>query len=259
MIDLRSEARRGARVAAFGTLTTGMLGTFVLHERLGGEADRRARRERYLHVWSGALIDLFGIRLQVVDESAGAGGLLAPDGPHGRLVVANHRSTIDIGLLLHVFGGHMVSREDLAHWPLIGRAAKSVETIFVDRESTTSGVQAIRQMSRYLEMRRSVTVFPEGTTFPDDEVRPFHKGAFVAAKAADARILPVGLAYASGADAAYVEETFVEHLGRIAAARETRVALVVGPPLAPRANASRTAEAARDAVADLVRRARALL
>ena len=44
-----------------------------------------------------------------------------------------------------------------------------------------------------------------------------------------------------------------------AAGRETRVALVVGSPLAPRANASRTADAARDAVAELVRRARALL
>lgn len=258
MRGLRSEVRRARRVAAFGALTSAMLATYLAHDRLAGEAERRARRERYLHVWSGALIRLFGIDLRVIDESGGAGGALPAGATRGRLVVANHRSTIDIGLMLHAFGGHMVSRDDLSRWPLIGPAAASVETIFVDRESTTSGVQAIRTMARYLAMGRSVTVFPEGTTYPDDEVRPFHKGAFVAAKSADAVILPVGLAY-GGADAAYVDETFSEHLGRLAATKVTRVGMVVGPPVTPRANAERTAQAARDVVADLVTRARAIV
>jgi 1-acyl-sn-glycerol-3-phosphate acyltransferase len=180
----------------------------------------------------------------------------------GRLLVANHRSMIDIGVLLREFGGHVVSRDDLANWPLVGAAARSVGTVFVDRSSATSGVHAIREMARLLEAGRLVSVFPEGTTFPDDEVRPFHKGAFVAAKIADAEILPVGIAYEpyEGAEsAAFVDETFVAHLSRLAGAPRTRVAIAIGEPMRIATNAERTARAARDRVADLVRTARAHL
>ena len=66
-------------------------------------------------------------------------GQVAPAPDRGRLVVANHRSTIDIAILLRAFGGRMVSREDLSGWPLLGAAARSVGTIFVDRDDAMSG------------------------------------------------------------------------------------------------------------------------
>lgn len=254
-VDARSRVRRGARVAAFGALTSAMLGTFLSHQSMTPPPRRYALRERYIRRWSRLLLAMFGVEALVEGEAAATPR--TDDKPRGRLIVSNHRSAIDIGLLLREFGGHLVSREDLSRWPLIGAAARSVETVFVDRESTTSGVHAIRAMARLLETGRTVSVFAEGTTFSDDEVRPFHKGAFVAAKMAGAEIVPVGLAYEGGA--AFGDESFMRHMARIAATRTTRVAMVIGEPIPPEKNAERAMRRTHERVSELVRRARARL
>jgi 1-acyl-sn-glycerol-3-phosphate acyltransferase len=150
----------------------------------------------------------------------------------GRLVVANHRSTADILVLLRAFGGHMVSRGDLTRWPLVGAAARAVGTLFVERSNAVSGAQAVRAIRDRLAEGHTVIVFPEGTTFPDDEVRPFHTGAFIGAVRGGAEILPVGLAYGKGSGAAFVNESFPAHLARMAAARPSKVVMCVGEPLA---------------------------
>ena len=103
------------------------------------------------------------------------------DGTTGRMVVSNHRSMLDILVLLAAFGGHLLSRDDLARWPVIGRLAPYAGTLYVDRSSTASGSAAMLAMISRLREGRSLTVFPEGTTYPDDTVRDFHAGAFAAA------------------------------------------------------------------------------
>ena len=109
--------------------------------------------------------------------------------------MTNHRSAIDIGVVLATFGGTMVSRADLASWPVVGAAARAVGTVFVDRSSAKSGAATIRAIQKHLEEGQTINLFPEGTTFDGDEVRPFHGGAFVSAVRAEAEVLPVGLAY----------------------------------------------------------------
>ncbi len=129
----------------------------------------------------------------------------------------------------------MVSRADLAGWPLIGFAARSVGTVFVDRADAASGASALRSMRTHLAAGSSVIVFPEGTTFPDDEVRPFQPGAFVAAARAGVDVLPVGLAYETGSGAAFFGEAFTAHLAR-------------WPPPSPRASPCAWARSSRPAV-----------
>jgi 1-acyl-sn-glycerol-3-phosphate acyltransferase len=103
-----------------------------------------------------------------------------------------------------------------------------------------------------------VIVFPEGTTFPDDEVRPFRAGAFVAALRSGADVVPVGLAYAHGSGAAFVNESFPAHLARVAAAKPSRVAVCVGQPIAigEKARAAPVRDAAQAEVQRLVLEAR---
>lgn len=251
-----AHVRSALRIGAFVSLTTSMLGVYRTHDRLTPEAARYALRERYMKRWCTMLLTLFGVEVTHVGAPP---PMRSPPGPErgtGRLLVSNHRSTIDILLLLREFGGHIVSRDDLADWPLIGAAARSVGTVFVDRSSATSGVHAIREMARLMESGRLVSVFPEGTTFSGDDVHPFHKGAFVAAKMADVEILPVGIAYEGGSNAAFLDESFAQHFARLTGAPKTRVALAIGEPMRIEANAERTARAARDRVQDLVARAR---
>jgi 1-acyl-sn-glycerol-3-phosphate acyltransferase len=253
--SIAQQGRQVGRIVMFGALTAGMLPGLLLHEGITkGERQDEVRR-RWVAVWAAALLRVFGVRA-VVRGDANTGGPPA----RGRLVVANHRSTADVLLLLHTFGGRMVSRADLAGWPLVGAAARAVGTLFVDRANASSGAVLVRTLRSRLTAGDTVIVFPEGTTFPDDDVRPFHAGAFVAAARTDAIVVPVGLAYESGSGAAFVGETFPAHLARMAAASPSRVALCVGPSLAARTSrSSELRDAARVEVQRLVHEARAIV
>jgi len=243
--------RRAARLGGFVAITSAMLPAFALRHALARPRDRDRVRDAWVGVWSGSLLRLFGIEVDLATEPHASSA-------RGRLVVANHRSAIDIAVLLRSFGGHMVSRADLSGWPLVGPAARSVGTIFVDRSSTTSGAGAIRDIKRNLDEGQTVILFPEGTTFEGDVVRPFHPGAFIAVLRTDAEIVPVGVAYPAGSETAFVNESFTRHLTRMAGAEPTRVVVRVGEPIAvpPSARAKELASTSRDAVQQLVAAAR---
>ena len=236
----RRELRRAARIAGFGAVTAAMLPAFLARQLMARTEQHTGVRNRWVGAWCGALLDLFGVRVLVRvagssdakggATSAGALPALPPD--RGHLIVANHRSTADILVLLRAFGGHMVSRADVARWPLVGRGARSVGTVFVDRSDAVSGASAVRTIRTLLARSETVIVFAEGTTFAGDDVRPFHAGAFVAALRSGADVVPVGLAYATGSGAAFVNETFGAHLARVAAADPSQVAMCVGEPIA---------------------------
>ena len=107
----------------------------------------------------------------------------------------------------------------------------------------------------------TVIVFPEGTTFPGDEVRPFQAGAFVAALHSGADIIPVGLAYSTGSGAAFVNESFPAHLGRMAAADPSAVAMCMGAPIVigKKARGARLRDDAHAEVQRLVHEARRMV
>ena len=263
----RQQLRRAGRIAAFGALTSAMLPAFLAHERLAPAADRDRVRERWVAAWCGGLLCLFGVHVltrRQVSGSAGAwsspGSAVPPPG-RGHLVVANHRSTADILVLLRAFGGHMVSRADLARWPLVGVAARAVGTVFVDRSDAVSGANAVRAIRDRLAEGHTVIVFPEGTTFPGDTVRPFHAGAFVAALRSGADIIPVGLAYGTGSGAAFVNESFPAHLARMAAASPSEVVMSVGEPITIRekARAAQLRDRAHAEVQRMVHEARKMV
>jgi 1-acyl-sn-glycerol-3-phosphate acyltransferase len=253
LVSLRQQVRRAARIAGFGALTTAMLPGFAAHEALTGIDERAVVRARWVGAWCSALLRMFGLRVLLR-------GTLPPRG-RGHLIVANHRSTADILILLRAFGGVMVSRSDLAGWPLVGAAARAVGTVFVDRSDAVSGASAVRAIRTRLVQGEHVIVFPEGTTFAGDEVRPFHAGAFVAALHSGADIVPVGIAYGTGSGVAFVNESFGAHLARVAAADPSRVAMCVGAPIPipEKARAAALRDRAHEAVQDLVGSARLLV
>lgn len=233
-------------------MTGAMLPSFLLRMRATTDDDRDRVREQWVRSWARTLLQLFAI--EVVVE-----GAEPARSRRGRLVVSNHRSAIDIGVLLANFGGTMVSRADLASWPLVGQAARAAGTVFVDRQSTKSRAGTIRAIQQHLEEGHTIVLFPEGTTFDGDEVRPFQGGSFIAAARAGAEIVPAGIAYPSSSGAAFVHETFPAHLARIAASDPTRMVLAIGAPILPSADEKASALTARvhEDVARLVARARA--
>lgn len=255
-VGIKGRARQLSRASAFLGVTGVMLPAFLARIRATTDDDRDEVRDRWVKRWARALLEIFSVDV-VLD------GVLPPptrSGTRGRLVVTNHRSAIDVGVLLATFGGTMVSRADLSSWPIIGAAARSVGTIFVNRSRAESGAATIRAVQQHLETGKTIHIFPEGTTFDGDEVRPFHGGAFVSAVRAEAEILPVGLAYPKNSGAAFVNETFPQHLARMSRAGATRMVASIGEPFVARRE-HRAAEVSRRAhreVAALVGRARGI-
>jgi 1-acyl-sn-glycerol-3-phosphate acyltransferase len=219
--------RQAYRASGFLGLTAGMLPIYLAHYDKVSEEEKETVRDLWVRRWARALLSLFSIECVV------RGSVPPPTrkGERGRLIVSNHRSTIDIGVLLATFGGTMVSRSDLAEWPIVGAAARSVVTVFVDRSNAESGAATIRSIQKRLEEGATIILFPEGTTYDGDEIRPFFGGAFIAASRAGAEVLPVGLAYPKDSGAAFLNETFGEHLSRMAKSTSTRMALVAGDPI----------------------------
>jgi lyso-ornithine lipid O-acyltransferase len=237
------------RTAAFVGYTSGTLAAYEVHERLVKRPLRPALLDTYRRRYCRDALRLFGVHPLPHTPPP------APNGP--RLVVANHRSVIDIPLLLRLFGGHVLSRADVDNWPLLGRVARRAGTIFVDRSSHVSGASALRTIRRQLREGHTVIVFPEGTTHRGDQVRPFRAGAFAAAKGMDVEVLPVGLAYRDGTE--FVGMPFGAHLVSIAERAHTPVAVAVGEPLPRGLGSAELAVCAREAVQALVHQARGQL
>jgi 1-acyl-sn-glycerol-3-phosphate acyltransferase len=237
------------RLVGLGAATLAWLSAATLHESLVPKPQRGPIFQRYMKRWGHSLVYRTGGRVFLTPGSV----VPAQVGP--RLVVANHRSPFDIGILLSLFGGHALSRADLAGWPVLGVAAQRAGTIFVDRSKADSGASAIRAIHKKLKERASILVFPEGSTFDGDEVRPFKPGAFTALRGLGAQIVPVGLAYDRGAE--WVNESFVAHVLRVADRPRTRCVVAIGEPIAADGKPHELAEAMHERVQTLVHQARA--
>lgn len=226
-----------------------MLAALTVEHRVRPVSDERL--DAYVRSWAKSLLRLLHVDLKL-DAAPGA----FEKGGAPRLVVANHRSTVDILLMLHLFGGNLLARGDMAHWPAIGVLARRAGTLFVDREDPASGAAAVQSMRERLRRGTTVCVFPEGTTFPGDEVREFQAGAFIAVAREKGLVTPVGIAYETR-DAIYGDEPVGDHMRRIAKSASIRVAVAVGAPFSTAGEGVRSlAERARSEVQALVVRAR---
>jgi 1-acyl-sn-glycerol-3-phosphate acyltransferase len=165
-------------------------------------------------------------------------------------------SGADIPAAFTTVAAHAISRHDLAHWPLIGGGSRRIGTLFVDRASRRSGATVLKQIQQALERGEGILMFPEGTAFPGDEVREFKPGAFKSAERAGAQVVPVGIAYDDPA-AYYGDESFMDHMKRIASMPRLRVAMELGEPLVMDTESSiELKDQAREQVEQLVAKAR---
>ncbi|MEQ8839243.1 MAG: lysophospholipid acyltransferase family protein, partial [Lacipirellulaceae bacterium] len=196
--------------------------TIVLYG--GMRLDRLLRRKtaaiefvnKWVPRWAGSFLWLFGIELHREGPFFSDDQLYPGKGEAGagRIFVANHRSSVDVPIMMHLCAGHAISRHDLANWPLFGSLGKQIGTLYVDRSSRRSGAEVLGQVDESLKKGEGVIMFPEGTSYLGDEVHAFRPGAFKAAERAEAEIVPVAIAYEDD-NAHYYHEKFTTHLMRI--------------------------------------------
>jgi len=243
-----SKVRAVLRAGAFAGFSAGILTAYETRRAITPESGQEQLANLYRARLSNGLLRVFGAELLVHGEPMIKGGAL---------VVANHQSALDIGVMLSLFQAVLVSRHDVADWPLLGRLAKHGDTIFVDRQDRRSGAAALREIRKRAKEGRAVVAFPEGGTFPGDSVHEFHPGAFAAVRSLDIPIIPVGLAYSPAVP--YEQESFAKHIAKIAARPRTQIAIHQGEPLPRGLDARSAAKTARAQVAELVIDARRTL
>lgn len=233
------------RVSAVTTLVRAMRCAAVLVR--GSTVFARARffstvnRQRIARRWSCLLIAALGIRLEV------RGWTPADRGPVGVLHVANHISWIDNLALLATFPLPAVAKREVAHWPMIGRFARGLGTIFIDRDRPRSLPGDVERVSDVLRSGTGVLVTPEGTTWCGARMGRFRPAMFQAAIDTGAAVRPVAIRYGTEdgrptSAAAFVgPDSFVRSLRRVIATRGLVVEVHSLPTLPARISTDRRA------------------
>merc|ERR1719188_1526966 len=164
-----------------------------------------------------------GIVPSVVYEALDAAGARTAS-PHGAepasaedvrqapLLVSNHTSYLD-GLVLAACLGfpRVVAMAGSRKVPIVGKLMEEMDCVFVDRssnDSRRSTLEAITQhCASWTPGRRSMMIFPEGTTSNGQGLLPFRRGAF----AAGLPVRPVILVYTGQWDPASTTYRATEH------------------------------------------------
>ena len=113
----------------------------------------------------------------------------------GRVVIlANHQSFLDIPMIStgarkrHV---SFVARDSLARSKFMAFIMRGCGAVLIRRGHPDRA--ALREMLAHLEAEDALVIFPEGTRSPDGRVQAFHGGALLAARLANAPIIPAGI------------------------------------------------------------------
>ena len=212
---------------------------------------------KYVPLWAKFNLRRFGVSIDARGKHLDNGETYPGRSEEGigRIFIANHSSGMDIPLMFTVAETRVISRHDIANWPILGKAARRVGTLFVDRQSKRSGASVLRVIDNTLKRGEGVAMFPEGTALDGDQVHEFRPGAFNAARRAGAEIVPIGIAY--GDERAYFSGLpFLPHMTRIAYLSSLQVAIEVGEPMPCGGDAVQLKNEAQQRVQALVDRAR---
>jgi 1-acyl-sn-glycerol-3-phosphate acyltransferase len=157
----------------------------------------RRARDGLVRAWSRILLRMAGVRLRCIGHEAGAA---SPDEiarqPTGSLLLVNHVSWLDPFVLAAVLPVRFVAKSEVRHWPLFGRIAVAVGTLFVERGRRHAVASVNRLLAHRLQSGQSIAIFPEGTTTAGDQVLRFHANLVQPALDVGAEVRPVGLRFA---------------------------------------------------------------
>lgn len=144
----------------------------------------KKRSAVFVRWWHGRLIRVFNIDVHVQGH--------APQQP--ALIVANHSTWLDIVVLGHVFDAVFISKTEVSGWSLIGPYARSCGTLFLARGAFRTNETRKQIRTRFAE-RRSVILFPQGTTVASLRPTRFFPRLFSAALDNNGPVVPVAVRY----------------------------------------------------------------
>jgi 1-acyl-sn-glycerol-3-phosphate acyltransferase len=139
---------------------------------------------RCVRLWARSINAAAGVRVRVHGREHIAD-------VRGAVFIANHVSWFDIfALASEVSWCSFVAKAELRRIPLFGFAAEGVGIVFIDRDNRKSAFESYKLAAQEVQRGRSIIVCPEGTRGKDYHLRPFKKGPFVLAIAAQSPLVP---------------------------------------------------------------------
>jgi len=137
------------------------------------------------HWWSYWVLKAAGVKLVVKNPER-------VSRTESRVYVSNHVSWFEIFALATIVDRYrFVAKKEIQRVPLFGRAAGAVAAIYIERNNRKAAFGAYEEAAQRIKGGLNVVVFPEGTRGRSYELRPFKKGPFVLAIAAQVPIVPV--------------------------------------------------------------------
>lgn len=137
---------------------------------------------------------------------------------HGRLLIANHMSYVDVLILFAHYPSLFVTSVEMSEVPVLGHIIKLAGCFMVERrkekrEQNTLN-REITSMTQKLKDGFDVFLFPEGTSSNGRGILPFKSTFFQTAIDCKATIVPICLVYDEGLDIIpwYGKMTFPDHL-----------------------------------------------
>jgi 1-acyl-sn-glycerol-3-phosphate acyltransferase len=213
---------RGARVAChifYGVLLAFFFPTL-----------KHSLQQRILKDWSSTLLDMLHVKFE-------SHGCFHPANMHGRILVANHVSWLDVIAMNAVVPACFVAKSEIRDWPLLGWLCHRAGTLFVKRNIRRDTVRINLEISGKLKQGECIALFPEGTSTDGELPGHFHSSLLQVAIDLNAAVCPVAIRYHDGAgkaskDAAFVGDmSFVQSLWKILCSPSLHVSLFYLPPL----------------------------
>jgi 1-acyl-sn-glycerol-3-phosphate acyltransferase len=110
----------------------------------------------------------------------------------GAVYACNHVSWFDVFAIASVLPRYtFIAKSELRKLPLFGYGAESAGVVFLARDNRKAAFESYKDAAKEVTAGKNVVVFPEGTRGHDYALRPFKKGPFVLAIAAQAPVVPV--------------------------------------------------------------------
>jgi len=181
----------------------------------------KKRRDRLKVAWAIRICKALGIEILKRGEFPQTKVCYAP----------NHRSYIDVVLMVAQAPVSYLGKAEVKKWPLIGTGAKLVDTIWVNRDNKESRQKSRDEIAEKMKLGTLICVHPEGTTRRAPEMAEFRPGIFVMAARAGIPVIPVAIEYENADDAWVGEDTFVPHFLKTFGRKKIRVHLSAGPPV----------------------------
>lgn len=89
------------------------------------------------------------------------------------LIVANHISWLDIHVIASQLPVTFVAKMDVMSWPVFGRFASAVNTIFLNRNKASDIKRVLKEITARFDDHERVCIFPEGTSSDGRSILPF--------------------------------------------------------------------------------------